>query len=246
MVDRSLSDKVFIDSSIKSLNIKILMELQPQGMKIIIVSPSLNLLGGAQRACIHAINALEKTNCRVVLVTVEKTDWNLVETVLGDTAEPHEERYLFERLPRVPIVAFRQALLAFSFALYVFAFKTWNKRDLMLNMGGEIVDNVGDVVYINAVPLRLMHCFSGIQPRPGISWKVYSRAYSIFLRFLGESSGLVVANSKFTQKIIREFLGKKALVINPPVAASKIRSFAGGKKRENKVVTVSISICKAS
>jgi glycosyltransferase involved in cell wall biosynthesis len=208
-------------------------------MKIIIVSPSLNLLGGAQRACIHAINALKKTNCEIVLATVEKTNWALVEAVLGDTAEPDEERYLFEKMPEMPIVALKQALLAVSYALYLFAIKAQNKRDLILNMGGEIVDNIGDVVYVNAVPLRLMHLFSGIQPNPGIQWKVYSRVYSILLKFLGKATGLIVANSKFTQKIIKEFLGKRAIVIYPPVAAFKIQSCRKTRKRKNKVVTIS-------
>ena len=197
------------------------------------------MLGGAQRACIHAINALKKTNCKVVLATVEKTDWALVEAVLGDTAEPDEERYLFDKMPEMPIVALKQALLAVSYALYLFALKAKNKRDLMLNMGGEIVDNIGDVVYVNAVPLRLMHLFSGIQPNPGIQWKVYSRVYSILLKFLGKPAGLIVANSKFTQKIIKEFLGKKSIVIYPPVAACKIQSCAKTRRRENKVVTIS-------
>ena len=62
---------------------------------------------------------------------------------------------------------------------------------------------------------------------------------SSLIETLDEAAGLIVANSKFTQKIIREFLGKKALVINPPVAASKIRSWAKNEKRENKVVTIS-------
>lgn len=215
------------------------MEPHSQAMKIIIVSPSLNLLGGAQRACIHAINALKKTNCEIVLATVEKTDWALVEAVLGDTAEPDEERYLFEKMPEMPIVALKQALLAVSYALYLFAIKTQNKRDLMLNMGGEIVDNIGDVVYVNAVPLRLMHLFSGIQPNPGIQWKIYSRVYSILLKFLGKATGLIVANSKFTQKIVKDFLGKKAIVIYPPVAARKIQSFPKTGKRKNKVATIS-------
>ena len=215
------------------------MERYYQTMKIIIVSPSLNLLGGAQRACIHAINALKKTNCRIVLATVEKTDWALVDSILGDTAEPDEEIYLFDKIPEMPIIALKQALLAVSYAFYLFTIKAHNKQDLMLNMGGEIVDNIGDVVYVNAVPLRLMHLFSGIQPKPGIQWKVYSRLYSMLLRLIGKSAGVIVANSKFTQKIIRGFLGKQALVINPPVAARKIRSSVKMEKRKNKVVTIS-------
>src|SRR4030042_1871088 len=112
------------------------MEPQQQEMNIIIASPSLNLLGGAQRACLHAINALRKTNCKIVLATIDKTDWALVEAILGDA------------------------------------------------------------VYVNAIPVRLMHFPRGIQTRPGIQWKVYSRLFSTFLRFLGDAAGVIVANSE--------------------------------------------------
>ena len=215
------------------------MEPQQQGMKIIIASPSLNWLGGAQRACLQAINALRKTNCKIVLATIDKTDWGLVESIFGDTSKPDEEMYLFSRMPEMPMVALKQALVAVCYVLYLSIITAKNRTDLVINMGGEIVDNIGDVVYVNAIPLRLMHFFHGIQPKPGIQWKVYSRVYSMFLRFLGDAAGVIVANSKFTQQVIAECLGKRALVINPPVASSKTLMSTNRGKRENVVITIS-------
>ena len=215
------------------------MEPQHQEMKIIIASPSLNLLGGAQRACLHATNALRKTNCKIVLATVDKTDWALVEAIFGDASKPDEERYLFSRMPEMPIVALKQAFVALSYALYLSVITAENRTGLVINMGGELVDNLGDVVYVNAIPVRLMHFPRGIQTRPGIQWKVYSRLFSMFLRFLGDASGVIVANSKFTQKVIRDCLGKKALVINPPVESNKTLVHVNRGKRKNVVITIS-------
>jgi len=48
-----------------------------------------------------------------------------------------------------------------------------------------------------------------------------------------------VANSKFTQQVIAECLGKRALVINPPVASSKTLMSINRGKRENVVITIS-------
>ena len=215
------------------------MEPQQQEMKIIIASPSLNWLGGAQRACLHAITVLRKTNCKIVLATIDKTDWALVESIFGDTSKPDEEMYLFSRMPEMPILALKQAFVALSYALYLLAITAKNRADLVINMGGEIVDSLGDVIYINAIPLRLMHFFSSIQPKPGIQWKIYSRLYSMFLMLLGDAADVIVANSKFTQNVIEKFLGKRALVINPPVESSRIISRVNCRRRKNAVITIS-------
>jgi glycosyltransferase involved in cell wall biosynthesis len=215
------------------------MELQQQGMKIIIASPSLNLLGGAQRACLHAINALRRTNCKLGLATIDKTNWALVETIFGETSKPDEELYLFSRMPEMPRVVFKQAFIAFFYALQLFRITMKNKTSLMINMGGELVDNFGNIVYVNAIPLRLMHLFPGIQPKPGVQWKIYSRLYSMFLRFLGDTTDVMVANSKFTQNVIEKCLGKRALMINPPVTSGKIISRVNWRRRKNVVLTIS-------
>jgi glycosyltransferase involved in cell wall biosynthesis len=215
------------------------MEPQQQGMKIIIASPSLNLLGGAQRACLHAINALRKTNCKLVLATIDKTNWALVETIFGETSKPDEELYLFSRVPEMPTVTLKQAFVALSYALHLVMITTKNKTSLVINMGGEIVGNLGNIVYINAIPLRLMHLFPGTQPKPGIQWKIYSRLYSMLLMLAGDDAGTIVANSKFSQSVTERYLGKRALVINPPVTSSRIALYANSGNRKNTVITIS-------
>jgi len=208
-------------------------------MKIIIASPSLNLLGGAQRACLHAINALRKTNCKLVLATIDKTNWALVETIFGEISKPDEELYLFSRMPEMPAVTLKQAFVALSYALHLFMITTKNKPSLVINMGGEIVGNLGNIVYINAIPLRLTHLFPDTQPKPKFQWKIYSRLYSVFLMLLGDDAGTIVANSKFNQNVIKKFLGKSALMVNPPVISSRILSRANWRNRKNIVITIS-------
>jgi glycosyltransferase involved in cell wall biosynthesis len=215
------------------------MEPKQQGRKIIIASPSLNLLGGAQRACLHAINALRKTKCKLVLATIDKTNWTLVEAIFGETSKPDEELYLLARMPEMPVVALKQAFVALSYAFFLFAIAMKNKTSLVINMGGELVGGLGDIVYVNAIPLRLMHLFPGTQPKLGFQWKIYSRLYSVFLALLGGGSGITVANSKFSQGVIEKFLGKRALVVNPPVISSRILSHVNVRNRKNIVVTVS-------
>jgi len=215
------------------------MEPKQRGRKIIIASPSLNLLGGAQRACLHAINALRKTKCKIVLATIDKTNWTLVEAIFGETAKPDDELYLLSRMPEMPVVALKQAFVALSYAFFLFAIAMKNKTSLVINMGGELAGGLGDIVYVNAIPLQLMHLFPGTQPKLGFQWKIYSRLYSVFLALLGGGSGITVANSKFSQGVIEKFLGKKALVVNPPVISSRILSHVNVRNRKNIVVTVS-------
>jgi glycosyltransferase involved in cell wall biosynthesis len=210
-----------------------------QPRKIIIASPSLNLLGGAQRACLHAIRTLRKINCKLALLTIDKTDWALVEEIFGETEKPDEELYLFAKMPKMPALALKQAFLAVSYALQLFWITMENKPSLVINMGGEIADNIGNIVYINAIPLRLMHLFPGIQPEHGVEWKIYSRIYSMFLMFLGNTEGIFVANSKFIQNLVEKYLGRRAFVINPPVVSNKLALYANCRSRKNIVVTIS-------
>jgi glycosyltransferase involved in cell wall biosynthesis len=208
-------------------------------MKIIIVIPSLSMLGGAQRVCLHTIKALRKTGCKIVLATIDKTDWTLVEKIYGEASKPDEKLYFFSRMPEMPNLALKQAFVALSYVFLLFTITTRNKNDLVINMGGEIVDSLGDIVYINAIPLRLMHLFPEIQPKPGAQWRIYSRLFSMFLKVLGDSASTIVTNSKFTQVVIEKYMKKKVLVVNPSVNSRKIESHVGLGRRKNTIVTVS-------
>ena len=92
------------------------MEPDYQSKNFIIVSPSLNFLGGAQRACLHTISALRKTNCKISLATVDKTDWFLVEKIFGSVSKPDEELYFFSRIPERLTGTFKKAFIAFFYS----------------------------------------------------------------------------------------------------------------------------------
>lgn len=215
------------------------IKLQHREAKIIMVIPSLSMLGGAQRVCLHTIKALRKTGCKIVLATIDKTDWALVEKIYGEASKPDEKLYFFSKMPEMPILALKQAFIAFSYLFLLFSIKTRNKKDLIINMGGEIVDSLGNIVYINAIPLRLMHLFPEIQPRQGIHWGIYSRLFSVFMKVFGDSADITVTNSKFTQGIIQKHMQKTAFIVNPPINSQKIKSHREPDDRKNTIVTVS-------
>jgi len=208
-------------------------------MKIIVVYPTLNSLGGAERLCMHVMKALRKRNYDVTLATLDKTNWALLRKVFDESFRPDGEFYLLPRIPEIPTLTLRQAFVALSYALELFLITLKGEYDLLVNMGGEIVDSIGDVIYINAIPLKLMHVYPQIQPKRNVQWRCYSKLYSLVTRVLSIPNNVIVTNSKFNKDVIKKNLGRKALVVHPPVDVQKIKSFAKSQNRGNIVVTVS-------
>ena len=79
-------------------------------MKIAVAHHSLNILGGAERLCLATIEALRKEGHDVTLVTVEKTDWSIVQKNFLNTMMPNNEAYILKNrvsknLSKTPIVS---------------------------------------------------------------------------------------------------------------------------------------------
>ena len=79
-------------------------------MKIAVAHHSLNILGGAERLCLATIEALRKKGHDVTLVTVEKTDWSIVQKNFRNMAMPNNEVYvmknrLSKNLSKTPIAS---------------------------------------------------------------------------------------------------------------------------------------------
>jgi glycosyltransferase involved in cell wall biosynthesis len=209
-------------------------------MMIIVAYPSLNSVGGGQRLCLHVIKALKKRGFKVCVATLDKTNWNLYSRVFGESFKPDCEFYLFSRMPKLPTLTLRQGFVALFYALELLLISFRKRRDLLVNMGGEVLDSIGDIVYVNAVPLRLMHVYSDIQPKPGALWKCYSRLYSFLVKVLKIRGNVVVCNSRFNQRIVRKHLGLKSIVVYPPVNVREIGLMVkNAVRREDLVVTVS-------
>jgi glycosyltransferase involved in cell wall biosynthesis len=210
-------------------------------MKVIVACPSLNFSGGAERLCMYLIGALRSKDHNVVLATLDKTDWPALEKAFGKSFKPDKEIYLFSSMPRIPTLTLRQAFIALAYVLELSWVISRKECDLLINMRGEIVDTIGDIVYVNSVPLKLMHRYPEIQPRLGAQWKLYSKVYSLVTRSQRKGVNTIVANSTFTGNVIHQNLKKKALVVYPAIDAENIASvtLSNEADREDLVITIS-------
>jgi glycosyltransferase involved in cell wall biosynthesis len=207
--------------------------------RIIVACPSLNYFGGAERLCVYVIKTLKEKKFNVVLVTLDKTDWTSLEKIFGRSLRPDKEVYPFNRMPQISNLTLRQGFIALSYAFELFLVAAKKRNALLMNMRGEIVDTIGDIIYVNAVPLKLMYVYPEIQPDNGARWRVFSRIYSLLLGFLKAGKNTIIANSVFNRDIIEEKLGKKTLIVHPAVDVQRIKLAESVRKRKNIVVTVS-------
>ena len=209
-------------------------------MRVVLVHPSLNSCGGAERVCLAFAEGLLEAGHEVAIATVDKIDWGLLRKVFGRERLPVEEYYLFVRLPRENAV-FRGFFTVSCYLFLLFLVRCGRRFDLMIGTSGELVDSVSDIVYVNALPLRLIHRYSGIHVEKGVYWRCFSRLYDLFLRVLGRVRGarLILTNSRFNREVIRRELGLNALILYPPVNVDEFRALVYSSNREDLVVTVS-------
>jgi len=215
-------------------------------MRVAVLHSSLNFLGGASKVCLSFVHTLSKAGYKVTLFTVDKTDWNSLRKVFGDFyGSDFKERFLFKGFPLIfRNTMLRKLIIALFYLLEILVVRFLGRFDLVLVTGGELVDSFGDIVYINAIPIRFAHLFPDIRLGKSSAWKCYSKLYDIFLKLIGkaDSKGLLLANSNFLREIIWRFLGRDSLVIYPPVDVERLINLNNNyynEKRENLVISVS-------
>jgi glycosyltransferase involved in cell wall biosynthesis len=206
-------------------------------MRAVIVHPSLNRGGGAEKVCLAAIRALINGGYRVKLVTVERTDWHFLEERFGEISRPSEETYVMKRMPIQGKSS--QAVFTLSFFLPELVYHRI-KGNVVLNTYGDLVDSVADVSYINALPVRVLHKFPECGFSYGVVWRAIAQAYGFCLRAVDRlfGSNILLTNSSFTQGVVKRHLGRDSLVVFPPVDLEKFRCTVNDVKRENLVVSV--------
>ncbi|MEM3827853.1 MAG: glycosyltransferase family 4 protein [Conexivisphaerales archaeon] len=204
---------------------------------VIVAYPTLNFLGGSVRVCIATINALKLKGYKVTLATVDKTNWFSIEKVFGKQCRPNFEFYF---VPKIPFsrLTFRQAFIALVYLFEILFLSLIRKRSLLLNMGGEVVDSVGDVIYVNALPLKLMSVIPQIRPGRGAQWRCYGKLYALLLKLFRFGENVLIANSMFNQFIIKKYLNKNSLMVYPPIGKVNCHKRFHKLKKRNVVVSV--------
>lgn len=214
-----------------------------KGMRVAVLFPSLNYLGGAVRVCLGFINVLSKAGYEVSLFTVDKTKWSLVKKIFGDFRNLHfKEHFIISDFPRLFNTMFRNIFLTIFYVLEVFVVRFLLGFDVVFVVGGELIDCIGDIIYINTVPFRLEHTLQNTYLGRSAVWRCYSKVYDVFLKLLSrvDSGRLLVTNSCFLRDVILKNLGESSIVIHPPVDVDRFMvSGESDGRRLNLVVTVS-------
>jgi len=212
-------------------------------MKVAVVHSSLNFCGGAERVCLSFVRVLSEAGLNVTLFTVDRPDWDLLAGVFSDFSDLRfEERFILARIPRSLGPSIRKILVALFFIPLVFFVKFFRKFDLVIVTSGELVDSIGDVIYVNALPLRLMHRFPDNYAGWAPYWRCLSKLHDLFLRVVSifNPRRLILANSRFNGDIIEKVLGGRTLVLHPPVETAKFMCSSDNVlNRSNLVITVS-------
>jgi alpha-1,2-mannosyltransferase len=188
-------------------------------MKIAVTHHSLNIPGGAERLCLSVIEALRKDGHDVSLVTVEKTDWKLVQKNFGKVVMPNTEEYLTTRQISRKLSSLPISSMYFSiFILQLLINKLRHRHDLVINTFGDAINSVADITYIH-FPLRAATNLSQIPAFASKSmWNAIAPFYDSVMSLLDKiAPGDLLTNSKFMQEMIRTVLRRESIVVYPPV-----------------------------
>ena len=198
-------------------------------MNVSVIHPTLNPKGGAERLCLTIIEALKEAGHTVVLGTLEKTNWEDVESSFEHVVKPDKEVVVPRKL--AVFGTYGQILQVFSNASKICKqsdvtivsdyFSSWMLYGLLS------VKNL--LLYVHDPT------FTPKKYRKGI-WKLYHKPYSLIekISISKLKKAHILANSTFSAKILKKAHRLNAEILYPPV---DIKNFFPSKK-ENLVVSV--------
>ena len=208
--------------------------------KAIVVHPSINMLGGAERVSLGIVSSLRELGIYTVLFTIDKTKWDIVRQQINSFQPPNEELFLVDRPLNRPVLIKKSHVLKYYFRLLLTpSLHTWlfSRYDLVISSYGEILTFPYDVVYVNSIPLMIpLNDPEEWVPELAGFKNVYTKLYKILSHIV--SKGVFITNSKFLARILYNRWGISSLIVHPPVEPipGKPVSF---EDRRDIVVTVS-------
>jgi len=209
-------------------------------MEIAVAHHSLNILGGAEKLCLTVIEALRKRGHDVSLMTVEKTNWKIIQKRFGTVVMPDKEEYITKsrvskNLSSIPIAS----AYFLIYIMQLLVSKSKRKHDLIINTFGDVINSIADITYVH-FPLRAALEFSQIPAFTNKSmWRAVAPLYDSAVSLLDKFSlGELLTNSKFMQEIIKNVLHRNSLVIYPPVNVETFSSECFRNRKEGCTVAI--------
>ncbi len=206
-------------------------------MRLLVVHPSLNRCGGAERVCLATVKALSATGRTVHLATIERTDWQLLEERVGPVQRPSREEYLLNRIPLSSTLA-HAVCTAPLFLILLVRYRMTVSFDLMVNTYGDLDYSIADISYINAIPFRLTHLFPNTTFQSPAMRLLACMFHILTLpahKLLTRS--VLLVNSTFMRDVVRKCYARDSVVIFPPVDLQRFRH-KEIRNRGNIVVTI--------
>jgi glycosyltransferase involved in cell wall biosynthesis len=209
-------------------------------MKVAILHSSINPCGGAERVCLHAVEAFKEEGFKVILATLDATNWSRVKALTGCSIRPDEEYSLFPS--RLPVFGIYQRLAA---GLWLTKLK--ERVDLTVNTHGDCLPLSCDVVYMHFPMFVDLAYIEGspinVKYSVSVFWKLYFQPYKAIQKRIAkkylQKAGKILTNSSFSAKALKTAAGCEARIVYPPVDVEKFFKANQSADRENIVITTS-------
>lgn len=197
-------------------------------MKFGLLSSSLNVPGGAEYVAINIIEALKENNHEIVFLSTEKI-------------EDEKIRYYWNKKIQVDqTICIPDIFKPYDrYGIYVRAFKNnilKKKSELVIDNYSSTLLPWNDIIYIH-YPYGISRNYSEL----GAFTKAYFYPYKKMLEksIKNIDKKLIIANSEYTSKAIKNTYGVDSKIIYPPVSTIYKENSAINYERTNNVVTVS-------
>ena len=199
-----------------------------------VVHNTLNSAGGGEKVCLEVIRVLKNLGFRVILLTVDRTDWERLKHVFGENLiRPDEEHYLMSR--RIMFLGIYLRLMTATLV------KKWkNKCDLVINTHGDVLPVSSDIIYMHFPTFAILHENPvNAKYSRSVFWRLYFQPYERIQQHLVKRMTwkILVTNSEYSREIIKKYVGADAVVIYPPVDVKDFLGVSANTDRANEVVS---------
>ncbi len=203
-------------------------------MNVVVVHPSLNRVGGAEKVCLDLLDLFTGLDHPVVLFTIDKVRWDRLQTG-PDFRRPDAEVYFLEGLSFLESLPIRWVVYGLLYLVLLIVAKR-HPDSLSINNYGDFAPFISDISYVHSKPL--LSCSVDENPYNIPLWFLLSGLYRLFILLLGKTFKIstIVTNSKYNSFNIVASYNKKPVIIHP---AARIKGTVEQFPKESMFMTLS-------